>query len=114
MYEGSALSPYIARPSIGCACRVEREGEQAFVERRHGHPTKLRGDVLIPTCILRGTSKMREVGHRPEAVRIGFQLIESLTHLINYLIERGKGQIRQVLFAHFFPDMFDVDSRSGL
>jgi len=46
MYEGSALSPYIARPSIGCACRVEREGEQAFVERRHGHPTKLRGDVL--------------------------------------------------------------------
>ena len=26
--------------------RVEREGEQAFVERRHGHPTKLRGDVL--------------------------------------------------------------------
>ena len=46
MYEGSALSPYIARQSIGCACRVEREGEQAFVERRHGHPTKLRGDVL--------------------------------------------------------------------
>src|SRR5260221_10840598 len=46
MYEGSALSPYIARPSIGCACRVEREGEQAFVEQRHGHPTKLRGDVL--------------------------------------------------------------------
>lgn len=27
--------------------RVEREGEQAFVERRHGHPTKLRGEVLI-------------------------------------------------------------------
>ena len=26
--------------------RVEREGEQAFVEQRHGHPTKLRGDVL--------------------------------------------------------------------
>jgi hypothetical protein len=42
----SVPSPYIARPSIGCACRVEREGEQAFVERRHGHPTKLRGDVL--------------------------------------------------------------------
>jgi transposase len=26
--------------------RVEREGEQAFVERRHGHLTKLRGEVL--------------------------------------------------------------------
>jgi len=46
MYEGSALSPYIARPSIGCGSSVEREGEQACVERRHGHPTKLRGDVL--------------------------------------------------------------------
>ena len=29
---------------------VEREGERAFVERRHGHPTKLRGEVL--TCVL--------------------------------------------------------------
>jgi transposase len=29
---------------------VEREGEHAFVERRHGHPTKLRGEVL--TCVL--------------------------------------------------------------
>jgi transposase len=26
--------------------RVEREGERAFAERRHGHPTKLRGEVL--------------------------------------------------------------------
>ncbi len=26
--------------------RVEREGEHAFAERRHGHPTKLRGEVL--------------------------------------------------------------------
>jgi transposase len=30
--------------------RVEREGEQALAERRHGHPTKLRGEVL--TCVL--------------------------------------------------------------
>ncbi len=30
--------------------RVEREGELAFAERRHGHPTKLRGEVL--TCVL--------------------------------------------------------------
>jgi transposase len=26
--------------------RVEREGEQALAERRHGHPTKLSGEVL--------------------------------------------------------------------
>jgi transposase len=26
--------------------RVQREGEYAFVERRHGHPTKFRGEVL--------------------------------------------------------------------
>jgi len=26
--------------------RVGREGEHSFVERRHGHPVKLRGEVL--------------------------------------------------------------------
>jgi transposase len=26
--------------------RVQREGEQALAERRHGHPVKLRGEVL--------------------------------------------------------------------
>lgn len=30
--------------------RVQCEGEYAFVERRHGHPVKLRGEVL--TCVL--------------------------------------------------------------
>ncbi|HEX4206457.1 MAG TPA: hypothetical protein VHZ51_20110 [Ktedonobacteraceae bacterium] len=30
--------------------RVECEGEHAFVERRHGHPVKLCGEVL--TCVL--------------------------------------------------------------
>src|SRR6266705_1646118 len=30
--------------------RVECEGEQALVENRHGHPVKLRGEVL--TCVL--------------------------------------------------------------
>jgi hypothetical protein len=57
---------------------------------------------------------MREVGHRPEALGIGFQLIESITDLFNDLIERGKREIRQVFFAHFFPHMFHEDSRSGL
>ena len=50
---------------------------------------------------------MGEVGHRTETLRIGFQLIESLTYLVNHLIERGQSEIREVLFAHFFPHMFD-------
>src|SRR5260221_11515191 len=62
--------------------------------------------AVIPTRVLRDTSKMGEVGHRTEAFRIGFQLIESVTYLVNHLIERGKSEIRQVFFAHFFPDMF--------
>jgi hypothetical protein len=63
--------------------------------------------VIIPICVLRATSKMREVGHRTEAFWIGFQLIKSVTDLVNDLIERGQREIRQVFFAHFFPDMFD-------
>src|SRR6266536_3387415 len=62
---------------------------------------------FIPTCVLRDTSKMREIGHRTEAFWIGFQLIEPVTDLVNHLIERGKSQIRQVFFAHFFPYVFD-------
>jgi putative transposase len=30
--------------------RVQCEGEHAFIERRHCHPVKLRGEVL--TCVL--------------------------------------------------------------
>jgi transposase len=30
--------------------RAEREGKHTLAERRHGHPTKLRGEVL--TCVL--------------------------------------------------------------
>lgn len=46
--------------------RVEREGEHAFVERRHGHPIKLRGEVL--TCVLydcqnHASAASREVQH---------------------------------------------------
>src|SRR5260221_14749836 len=62
--------------------------------------------TLIPTCVLRDTSKMREGGHRTEAFRIGFQLIESVTYLVNHLIQRRKSEIRQMFFAHFFPYMF--------
>ena len=30
--------------------RVQREGESAFADGRHGHPVKLRGEVL--TCLI--------------------------------------------------------------
>src|SRR6266700_5823609 len=58
-----------------------------------------RASNLIPTRILRDTSKMGEVGHRTEMFGIGLQLVESVTHLVNHLIERGKSEIRQVFFA---------------
>jgi transposase len=30
--------------------RVQREGEQALIDGRHGHPVKLRGEVLALVC----------------------------------------------------------------
>jgi len=36
--------------------RVKREGEHALAARRHGHPTKLRGEVL--TCVLDRLSEL--------------------------------------------------------
>jgi predicted unusual protein kinase regulating ubiquinone biosynthesis (AarF/ABC1/UbiB family) len=48
-------------------------------------PTVIPG--LIPICVLRDHSKMGEVGQRTETLRVGFQLVESITHLINYLIK---------------------------
>jgi transposase len=44
--------------------RVEREGEHAFVERRHGHPTKLREGVLtfvLEYCQNHTSAASREV-----------------------------------------------------
>src|SRR2546426_10575781 len=41
---------------------------------------------LIPNRVLRDISKMREVGHRTEMLRIVFQLVKSFTHLVNHLI----------------------------
>src|SRR5258708_32847263 len=38
---------------------------------------------LIPISVLRDHSKMGEVGHRTETFRVGFQLVESTTHLVN-------------------------------
>src|SRR6266480_4778145 len=70
----------------------------------------LNGAGLIPTCVLRATSKMREVGHRTETLRIGFQLIESVTDLVNDLIERGQSQIRACAFRALLPRHVRRDS----
>ena len=42
---------------------------------------------MIPTCVLRGISKVREVGHRPQLFGLGFQLCEPVAHLVNHLIQ---------------------------
>jgi transposase len=46
--------------------RVEREGELALAERRHGHPTKLRGEALtfvLDYCQHHASVASREVQH---------------------------------------------------
>src|SRR5574342_849402 len=61
--------------------------------------------ILIPTCVLRGISKMRKVGHRTEPFGLRFQLCEPFAHLVNHLLQRGTSEIRQLLFAQVFPEM---------
>jgi transposase len=56
--------------------RVEREGERAFVEGRHGHPTKLRGEVLacvMDYCQNHAFAASREV-QRLVAERFGLEV----------------------------------------
>jgi IS6 family transposase len=54
---------------------------------------------IIPISVLRDHSKMREGSHRTKTFRVGFQLIESFTHLIHHGIKRRKSEIRELLFA---------------
>jgi len=56
--------------------RVEREGEQALAERRHGYPTKLRGEVLtwiLDYCQNHRTAASREV-QRQVSERFGISV----------------------------------------
>src|SRR5260370_1012662 len=57
--------------------------------------------------VLRDHSKMGEVGQRTETFRVGFQLVESITHLVNNLIKGGQSEIRELFFAQAFAYMFD-------
>jgi transposase-like protein len=61
---------------------------------------------IIPISVLRDHSKMREVSHRTKTFWVGFQLIESFTHLIHHGIKRRKSEIRELLFASFLPHVF--------
>src|SRR5262249_46628756 len=56
--------------------RVKQEGEHAFAERRHGHPTKLRGEVLafvLEYCQNHAFAATREV-QRLVAERFGLSV----------------------------------------
>ena len=61
---------------------------------------------FIPIRFLRDHSKMREGGERTQTLRVVFKLIESFTHVVNHVLKGGKGQIRELFFAQFFPHMF--------
>src|SRR5713101_2070713 len=62
---------------------------------------------LIPTRVLRDTSKVRKVGHGTQPLGLGFQLGQPFTQLVNDLIKRRTGKIGEMLFAQVFPHVFD-------
>src|SRR6266571_823265 len=43
--------------------------------------------MLIPTCVLRGISKVRKVGHRTQLFGLGFQLGEFFAQFVNHLLQ---------------------------
>jgi hypothetical protein len=45
------------------------------------------GWAIIPTCVLRGISKVRKVGHRTQPFGLRFQLCEPFAHLVNHLLQ---------------------------
>ncbi len=47
--------------------RVQREGESGFADGRHGHPVKLRGEVL--TCLIEHCQASPSVESRAGATR---------------------------------------------
>jgi hypothetical protein len=75
------------RVSLFGVRRPHRENQEGFLP---GQSRKRSRVQLIPTCVLRDASKMGKVSHRTETLRISFQLIESITDLVNDLIESGQ------------------------
>ena len=79
--------------------RVEREGEHAFVERRHGHPTKLREEVLtfvLEYCQNHTSAASREV-QRLVAERFGITVSVSQLNRVRaaYGLSRKNPQLRK-------------------
>src|SRR5713101_3787576 len=85
----------------------------SFLIRRFCPLKKRPCNRIIPISVLRDHSKMREVSHRTEMLRVGFQLIESFTHLVNHGIKRGKSKIRELFFA-YSSQMCSTGLSSGL
>jgi transposase len=79
--------------------RVEREGEHAFVERRHGHPTKLREGVLtfvLEYCQNHTSAASREV-QRLVAERFGITVSVSQLNRVRaaYGLSRKNPKLRK-------------------
>src|SRR5216683_8025419 len=94
----------IRHPSVVAVRRALLESpgvisREPFIESLPGYVPGPLYHELIPISVLRDHSKMREVSHRTEMLRVGFQLIESFTHLVNHGIKRGKSKIRELFFA---------------
>src|SRR6266568_3839408 len=57
-----------------------------------------RGKRLIPTCTLRGHSKMGKIGHGVKKLRIVLKSLQLVTKGINHGIKGGKDTVRKSFF----------------
>ena len=53
---------------------------------------------LIPTCTLRGHSKMGKIGHGVKKLRVVLKSLQLVTQGINHGIKRGKDTVRKSFF----------------
>src|SRR5216683_6508045 len=103
--QGSIVSPILANIYLHELDQFMKELKKQFDQGKKRkkyppyHRLTERIRLLIPISVLRDHSKMREVSHRTEMLRVGFQLIESFTHLVNHGIKRGKSKISELFFA---------------
>src|SRR5271157_501003 len=65
------------------------------------------GGGVIPMRFLTSDSQVWKVGHRPNHVRITFELSQPTTKCFLYFIERFECLVRHGFFSQIFPDMLD-------
>src|SRR6266702_3268911 len=70
-------------------------GEQAALAARASRGTHW---PLIPTCTLRGHSKMGKIGHGVKKLRIVLKSLQLVTKGINHGIKGGKDTVRKSFF----------------